>query len=90
MPRLCGAHGNLSRLKIAYFPHQNDIRIVAEDRTQPGGECEADLLPDLDLDHPVQLVFYRIFKRDDLAAFIIGLCEGGIEGWLSSRCPLGR
>ena len=79
MAGLRGAYGDFGGLKIANFTYQDDIGVMAEDGAQARGKGEADLFAHLDLHRAFELVFDGVFKGNDLAAFIIGLSQGGIE-----------
>ena len=45
-----------------------------------GGKSQADLLAHLDLDGAFELILDRVLERDDFAALVVGLGQGGIEG----------
>ena len=57
----------LGRFHVANFADQHDVRVVTQDRTQRRGEREPDLRMDLNLVDAFELVFDRVFGRDDLA-----------------------
>ena len=80
MPGLGGTDGNFSRFKITNFAHEHDVRIMPQNRTQSGGEGQADLIAHLDLHGPFELVFDRILEGDDFAAFIVGLGQRSVKG----------
>ena len=63
---LRGLHGRPGGLLIADLTNQHHIRILAEDRPQRAGKGQLDLLVDLRLVHTGDLVFDRIFNRDDV------------------------
>ena len=48
MPGLGGPHGDFGGLLVANFAHEHDIRIMAQNRPQPGAESETDLIAHLD------------------------------------------
>src|SRR5437899_8553932 len=79
MPGLGRAHGNLGSLEVANFTDQNDIRIVAQNRAQPGRESQPNLLAHLNLNRAFELIFNRILEGDDFARFVAGLGKSSIE-----------
>ena len=59
-------HGNLGRLQVADFAHQDFIRILTQDRPQALGERVADRLIDRHLHDAVDVVLDRILGGDYL------------------------
>src|SRR5262249_55976280 len=51
-----GADADLRRLEIAGLAHEDDVRILAEEGAQGACEGAADLLIDLDLVYPFEVV----------------------------------
>jgi len=80
MAGLGGADGNFGGLEITNLTHKHHVRVVAQDRTQPGGKGQADLFANLDLNGAFELVFDGVLEGDDLAAFIVGLRQRGVQG----------
>ena len=60
-------HGDFGRFQVANFADQDHVRVVTQNRAQTGGERQPILAFDLDLVDAVELVFDRVFDRDDLA-----------------------
>ncbi len=58
--------GVLGRLQVADFTDQHHVRVVTQDAAQRAGERQPDLRMHLNLVDALQLVFHRIFGRDDL------------------------
>ena len=77
---LGGANGNFGRLKVTNLADEHNVRVVPQDRAQAAGKGQADLLADLDLHGAFELIFDGVFKRDDLAPFVVGLSQRGVEG----------
>src|SRR6202158_4543789 len=74
-----GLDGDLRRLQIADFAHHDDVWILPEDRPQAAGKRQLDLWVHLDLTDAVQLVFDRIFDRDDVLVAGIDLRQAGVQ-----------
>src|SRR5436190_15883266 len=79
MTGLSRANGNFGGFKIANLTDQHNIRVMAQNRAQPGRERQPNLVTNLDLNGPFELIFDRIFEGDDLALLIIGLSQSGIK-----------
>ena len=74
-----GADGDIGRLAVADFAHHDDVRVLAHDVAQAGGEGQPDLRIHVDLVDAVHLVFDRIFDRDDLLVGQVDALQRGIE-----------
>src|SRR5208337_1082416 len=72
--------GYFRRLKVADLSHQNDIGILAEERSQGRSKVQADLLFHLYLVDTGHLEFHRIFRGQDISIRAVQLGNGGIEG----------
>ncbi len=72
-------HGDLRGFRVADLAHHDLVRIVPEDRTQSARKGQSLLLVDRYLQHPGQLVFHRVFDRDDLVVAGMDFGDGGIE-----------
>ena len=58
--------GDLRRLEVADFADQNDVRVLAQERPQGGGEVQADGLFHLHLIDALEVEFDRVFCRHDV------------------------
>src|SRR6266850_6517141 len=72
--------GDLRRFLVPNFTNQNHIRIMPQNRAQPLGKGQSGLFRNLDLIDAPQLIFDRVFNRNDLAHRIVNFVERGIEG----------
>src|SRR5580765_6507200 len=79
MSGLGGAHRNFGSLEVANLTDQHHIRIMPQDRTQPGRKSQPNLLAHLDLDGAFELILDRVFESDHLARFVISLGKGSIK-----------
>ena len=79
VPCQCRLNGDLSRFRIPNFSDHNLVWVVSQDRTQPAGKRQAFLFVDGNLQNPRQLIFHRIFDRDDFVLALVQLVEHGIE-----------
>src|SRR5262249_31166519 len=66
MSGLSGLEGDPRRLRVADLAHQNDVRVLAEDRAQAGGERDPGADVDLDLVDPLEQVLDRVLDGDDV------------------------
>src|SRR5881392_2376724 len=73
------------RLKIANFADHDDVRRLAQDRTQRSWERHADLRIDLHLVDACHLVLDRLFHGDDFAVRFVDVIEAGVERRRFSR-----
>ena len=76
----CGLDSDLRGLKVTNLPHQDDIRILADDSPKPVGKGEIDLGIDLDLADTPDLVFNRIFNSNYVDIRIVEDTERLIQG----------
>ena len=74
-----GANGDVGRLAVADFADHDDVRILAHDMPQAGGEGQPDLRIDVDLIDAVHLVFDGVFDGDDLFIGQIDALQRGVE-----------
>ena len=70
-----GLHGDLGRLQVADFAHQDFVRILPQDRSQALGERVADVRIDRNLHDAVDLVFHGILGGDQLVFDHVDLVE---------------
>ena len=73
-------HRDLGRLHVANLAHQDPVGILTEDRPQAGGKRVANLRIDRHLHDPVDVVFDRVFRGDQLVFDVVELRERGVEG----------
>src|ERR1017187_4745595 len=80
-------HGDLRRFLVADFADENHVRVMTQNRTQPARKREAGLFVDLDLIDALELVFNRVFNRDDFADGIVDRVQRGVErgGFAAAR-----
>ena len=65
-----GPQGNLSRFNVSNLTNQNNVRVLAQPRPQYTRKVEPNRWIDLHLIDASQLIFNRVFNRDD---FLTGL-----------------
>jgi hypothetical protein len=80
-----GLDRDLRRLEVTDLPHQDHVRVLAQDRPEPGREREPDLRLHLDLSDPFHLNLDRILESDDGLLRRVDLREGGVERRRLSR-----
>ena len=82
-----GLHRDLRRLAVADLADHDLVGVVPQDRAQAACEGQALLFVDRDLQHAGQLVFDRVFDRDDLVAAGVDLGDRGVQrgGLAASR-----
>ena len=68
------------RFQVPHFPHQDDIRVLAQKRPEGRGEGQVDLFPDLHLVDSLQVEFHRIFGGHNIVRGFVQLADGGVEG----------
>ena len=64
---LRGLDGDLGGLEVADFADHDDVRVLAQEGAQRGGEGQADLRVDVDLVDAGQVDFGRILGGRDVA-----------------------
>src|SRR5208337_268316 len=80
----------LGSLQISDLSHQDDIRVLAQEFSQGGGEIESDGLVHLDLIDAGDVELYRIFGSADIFRDLVQLGEDGVEGsGLAATCRSG-
>src|ERR1044071_5999102 len=75
----CGFDSDLSRFEVADFADQNDVGILAQERTKSGGEVQADLLLHLHLVDARQVELDRVFGGHDVCIDRVQRLERGVE-----------
>ena len=80
MPGERRLHRDLGGLGVADFADQNNVRVVAQNRPEPARKGEPGLFVDLNLIDALELIFNRVFHRDDFADGIVDLVQRGVEG----------
>ena len=71
--------GDAAGFQVAHFADHDHVRILADDRAQGMGEVEPDLRFGLDLVDAFDLVFDRIFNRDDLDVRRVDFRQRGVQ-----------
>jgi len=66
MPGQSRLDGNLGCLRVADFTHHDFIRVMTQDRAQTAGKGQPFFLVDLNLGNALNLIFHRVFDRNDL------------------------
>ena len=74
-----GLDGDARGFQVAHFADHDDVRVLADDRTQRVREVEADLRLRLDLVDAFDLVFDRVLDRDDLDVRLVQLGQRGVQ-----------
>ncbi len=59
-------HGDISRFRIADLADHDDVRVLAQERTETRSKRDAGLRIDLRLVHIAHIVFDRVFDRGDI------------------------
>ena len=72
-------YGDLRRLLVADLAHEHDVRVLAQNGPQRGGESETRFFLDLHLHDTLDPVFDGVFNRDDVDAFALDLVDAGVE-----------
>src|SRR5438067_10757120 len=81
---------DLCRLEVAYFTDHDDVGIVAQKRAQCAREAQPDLWLDLDLVDALQMIFDRIFDRQNLFVAGVDFREGRVKrSCLTATCRPG-
>ena len=73
-------HGDLRGFRVTDFTNHDHVRVLPHDGAQAVGEREPDLRLDLNLVDAAQLVFHRIFNRDDFLSRIVDFLKHTVEG----------
>ncbi len=73
-------HRDFGGFPVADLAHHDLVRVVAQDRAQALGEGQALLLVHRDLQNAGQLVFDRVFDRDDLVAAVMDFRQRRVQG----------
>ena len=71
------------RLRVTDFAHQNDVRILTNNRAENIGEVEFQVAVDLDLRGEVEIVFDRVLNGDNVACMVSAL--DGVESGVKRR-----
>ena len=66
MPGQRGVNGDLGCFAVADLPHQDHVRILADNGPQSRCEGQTDLPVYLDLAESVELVLHRVLDGDDV------------------------
>src|SRR6059058_2775590 len=74
---VCAALIAMSAVSIADFADHDDVRVLAQERFQRGGESKAGLVVHVDLVHPGQLDFARILGGRDVDARLVEDVKAG-------------
>src|SRR5690606_3093976 len=61
-----GLYGNLRGFQIADLPNHDDVWVLSKDGSQGSGEIQIDAWVDLCLPYTGQVVFDRVFNRQDI------------------------
>jgi hypothetical protein len=63
--------GDPARLDVPDLTHHDDVGVLAQERLQRGGERHPDLVADLDLVDPVEVVLHRVLRRHDVDVLVL-------------------
>src|ERR1039458_630251 len=72
-------HRDLCGFGVTDFADENHVRVVAQNRAQPAREGQPGFFIDLDLVDAFELIFHRVFHRDDFSDGVIDLVERCIK-----------
>src|SRR5947207_15257762 len=73
-------HGDVRGFRVTDFTNHEHVRVLPHDGAQAVGEREPDLRLDLNLVDAAQLVFHRVFNRDDFLSRIVDFLKHAVEG----------
>ena len=79
MPRQRRLNGNASGFRVANFADQNNVRIVAQERSQDMCKGQSNFWLHLHLIDAGNFVFYRIFNGKNLAFYCIETCQRRVK-----------
>src|SRR5215213_3192982 len=74
-----GFDGDFSSFEVANFTDQNDVGILAQERTQRGREVQDDLFLHLHLVDAGKVELHRIFRGHDVGIDCVQRLERGVE-----------
>ena len=82
-----GINGDLRGFHVADFAHHDLVGVMTQNRTQSAGKRQPLLLVDRNLRDAAQLVFHRIFNRNDLVFVGLDLVHGCVQrcGFAAAR-----
>ena len=85
-----GVDGDLRGFLISNFADHDFVGVMTQDGTQPACKCQALLFVDGDLRDALDLIFHRIFDRDDLVFVVLDLAQARVErsGFARSGWPV--
>ena len=79
MPGECRLHGDFGCLAVAYFPDQDNVRVLPQGGTQNTGEIQPYLGIDFSLRYPGHPVLDRILHGGDADTLVINVGEHRIQ-----------
>ena len=74
-----GVDGDMRSFLVSDFADEDLVRIVAQNSAQAAGEGETLFLVDRNLGDALELIFDRIFDRDDLVFVVLISLSDGVE-----------
>src|SRR5215213_4757015 len=87
-----GFDGNFSRFKVADLADKNDIRVLAQERSESSREVQSDLLLHLHLIDAGKVELDRVFRGHDVRLLLVQRLESRVErvclttsGWSSHQ-----
>ena len=72
-------NGDLRRLQIKDFPDHHNVGVMAQHRPQARGKSQSDSRIYLNLCHAFELIFDRVFNRDDFICSRVDLMQTRIK-----------
>ncbi len=84
-----GIDGDVGGVAVADLTDHDDVRVLTHGRAQAFDESVA-LVVDLGLDDAGQMIFDRVFERDDLHAGIVDALQERVQASWSCRSRSGR
>ncbi len=75
-----GLNADLCCLRVPYLAHQNNIRVLANDGSEALGERQIYFRVYLDLSNSIDLIFNRVFDRNDVDFGSVDCAQGAIQG----------
>jgi len=72
-------NGDFRRLQVSNFTNHHNIWVLTQNRTQAFGKCQTNFWTNLNLNQPVNIIFYRVFSSNNLAVNRIEFFQGRVE-----------
>ena len=74
-----GLDGDFSGLQIPDFTDEDHVGVLTQNGSQAGCKGNADVMVDLNLNNSIDVIFDRIFGRDELFGNFVHFRQGRIQ-----------